>query len=81
LSDAFLAYADALARGAVPLEKRRHDDEALEPDPVDVVAALQTAILAPEPARRLKRWRPIPQRTRGYAKFMRPLGLNLKPAS
>src|SRR5262249_14787574 len=31
LSDAFLAYADALARGAVPIEKRRHDDQSLEP--------------------------------------------------
>ena len=40
---AFLMYADALARGAVPLEKRKHDDEALEPGPVDVVAALQAA--------------------------------------
>src|SRR5262249_38245029 len=32
LSDAFLTYAEALARGAVPIEKRRHDNEALEPD-------------------------------------------------
>jgi murein L,D-transpeptidase YcbB/YkuD len=49
LSDAFLAYADALARGAVPLEKRKHDDEALQPGPVDVVAALQAALAAPDP--------------------------------
>ena len=54
LSDAFLAYADALARGAVPIEKRRHDDEALEPGPVDVVAALQAAIVAPEPGKALE---------------------------
>lgn len=51
LSDAFLAYADALARGAVPIEKRRHDDLSLEPQPVDVVAALQAAIVAPDPGR------------------------------
>lgn len=51
LSDAFLAYADALARGAVPMEKRRHDDLSLEPQPVDVVAALQAAIAAPDPGR------------------------------
>ncbi len=35
LSDAFLSYADALARGAVPVEHRR-DDETLTPGPVDV---------------------------------------------
>jgi murein L,D-transpeptidase YcbB/YkuD len=54
LSDAFLAYADALARGVVPIEKRRHDDEVLEPGPVDVVAALQVAIVAPEPGKALE---------------------------
>ena len=54
LSDAFLMYADALARGAVPLEKRKHDDEALEPGPVDVVAALQTALVAPDPGKALE---------------------------
>jgi len=54
LSDAFLAYADALARGAVPIEKRRHDDEALEPGPVDVVAALQAALVAPDPGKALE---------------------------
>jgi L,D-transpeptidase YcbB len=54
LSDAFLAYADALARGAVPLEKRQHDDEALEPGPVDVVAALQAALVAPDPGKALE---------------------------
>ena len=49
LSDAFLSYADALARGAVPVEQRR-DDETLTPGPVDVAAALDTAIAAPDPA-------------------------------
>jgi murein L,D-transpeptidase YcbB/YkuD len=49
LSDAFLSYADALARGAVPVERRR-DDEALTPEPIDVAAALDAAIGSPDPA-------------------------------
>ena len=43
LSDAFLAYADALSRGAVPAEMRI-EDEALSPEPADVVAALDAAL-------------------------------------
>ena len=50
LSDAVLSYADALARGAVPVERRR-DDENLAPEPVDVAAVLDDAIDAPDPAR------------------------------
>ena len=49
LSDAFLSYADALARGAMPVE-RRIDDEALTPEPIDVAAALDAAIGSPDPA-------------------------------
>jgi len=49
LSDAFLSYADALARGAVPIERRK-DNEALAPEPVDVAAALDAAIGSPDPA-------------------------------
>ncbi len=49
LSDAFLSYADALARGAMPIERRR-DDEALTPEPVDVAAVLDLAIGSAEPA-------------------------------
>ena len=48
LSNAFLSYADALARGAVPIERRR-DDEALTPEPIDVAAALDAAIGSPDP--------------------------------
>ncbi|HET6307751.1 MAG TPA: L,D-transpeptidase family protein [Rhodopila sp.] len=48
LSDAFLSYADALARGAVPIERRR-DDEVLTPEPIDVAAALDAAIGGPDP--------------------------------
>ena len=43
LSDAFLSYADALARGVMPIERRR-DDEALTPEPIDVAVALDAAI-------------------------------------
>jgi murein L,D-transpeptidase YcbB/YkuD len=49
LSDAFLSYADALARGAVPVE-RRGDDEILTPEPVDVAAVLDTATDSADPA-------------------------------
>jgi L,D-transpeptidase YcbB len=49
LSDAFLTYADALAHGAIPVD-RRTDDEALTPEPIDVAAALDTAIRSPDPA-------------------------------
>lgn len=48
LSDAFLSYADALARGIMPVERRR-DDEALTPEPIDVSAALDAAIASPDP--------------------------------
>jgi L,D-transpeptidase YcbB len=49
LSDAFLSYADALARGVMPVERRR-DDEALTPEPIDVAAALDAAVASPDPA-------------------------------
>lgn len=49
LSDAFLAYADALARGALPIERRR-DDETLAPAPIDIAVALDDAIGSRDPA-------------------------------
>jgi len=49
LSNAFLSYADALARGVMPIERRR-DDEFLTPGPIDVAAALDAAIDSPDPA-------------------------------
>ncbi|HVY16986.1 MAG TPA: L,D-transpeptidase family protein [Rhodopila sp.] len=49
LSDAFLSYADALARGAVPVE-RRGDDEVLTPGPVNVAAVLDDAMDSSDPA-------------------------------
>lgn len=49
LSDAFLDFADALSRGAVPIEAR-YDDEDLKPEPVDVAMELDRAIQSPDPA-------------------------------
>jgi L,D-transpeptidase YcbB len=49
LSDAFLSYADALARGVMPVERRR-DDETLKPDPIDVTVILDAAIASSDPA-------------------------------
>ncbi|HWD57226.1 MAG TPA: L,D-transpeptidase family protein, partial [Stellaceae bacterium] len=49
LSDAFLSYADAMARGVMPVERRR-DDEALTSEPIDIAAALDAAIGSPDPA-------------------------------
>jgi murein L,D-transpeptidase YcbB/YkuD len=49
LSNAFLSYADALARGYMPVERRR-DDEVLTPEPIDVAATLDAAIGSPHPA-------------------------------
>src|SRR5262249_14729305 len=49
LSDAFLSYADALARGALPVEYRL-DDEDLTPQRVDVPATLANALGSPDPA-------------------------------
>lgn len=48
MSDAFLGYAEALARGVVSNEART-DDEDLSPGPVDVVAALDGALTSPNP--------------------------------
>ncbi len=45
----FSPYADALGQGAVPIQDRS-GDEALQPAPVDIVAALDAAIAAPDPA-------------------------------
>ena len=49
LSDAFLSYADALARGVMPAERRK-DDQVLAPEPIDVAAVLDAAIASPDPA-------------------------------
>jgi len=48
LSNAFLSYADALARGVMPIERRR-DDEVLTPEPIDIARALDAALDNPDP--------------------------------
>jgi murein L,D-transpeptidase YcbB/YkuD len=72
LSDAFLSYADALSRGAMPIEERA-DDEDLTPEPVDVVTALDAAIADPDPAKALEALAPSsPQyeaMRRAYAEY------------
>jgi murein L,D-transpeptidase YcbB/YkuD len=49
-SDAFLSFADAMSRGAMPIEERA-DDEDLVPEPLDVVAVLDVAMADPDPAK------------------------------
>ncbi|MBO1360917.1 L,D-transpeptidase family protein [Acetobacter sacchari] len=49
LSDAFLSYADALARGVVHVDHRK-DYEALAPEPVDVAAELDRVMDSSDPA-------------------------------
>jgi murein L,D-transpeptidase YcbB/YkuD len=48
LSDAFLGYAEVLARGMLPSDART-DDEDLTPEPVDVVATLDAALTSANP--------------------------------
>jgi L,D-transpeptidase YcbB len=73
LSDAILSYADALARGAMPVEDRR-DEEDLRPEPVDVVAVVDAAISAPDPATAMAALAPTSPEylamRRGYANYL-----------
>jgi L,D-transpeptidase YcbB len=73
LSDAFLSYADALTRGEMPVEDRE-DDEDLTPLPVDVVAVLDQAISAPDPAKVIDALGPTSPEylalRRGYASYL-----------
>jgi murein L,D-transpeptidase YcbB/YkuD len=57
LSDAFLNYADALARGIMPVE-RRPDDQVLTPEPLDVAGALDAIIASPDPAAAIEKLAP-----------------------
>jgi murein L,D-transpeptidase YcbB/YkuD len=72
LSDAFLSYADALSRGAMPIEDRA-DDEDLTPEPVDIVGVLDAAIASPNPAQLIEALAPFsPEYTamrRAYAEY------------
>jgi len=57
LSAAFLSYADALARGAVPVE-RRGKNETLTPGPVDVPAVLDDAMDSSDPGAEIEKLAP-----------------------
>lgn len=70
LSDAFLSFADALAHGAVPADRRR-DHEALRPEPVDVAAALDAAIDRPDPGARIEALAPSTPAYRGLRQALR----------
>jgi murein L,D-transpeptidase YcbB/YkuD len=73
LSDAVLAYADALARGAMPIEERP-DSEDLRPEPVDVVAVVDNAITAPDPGAAIEAlaptWPAYLAMRRAYASYL-----------
>jgi murein L,D-transpeptidase YcbB/YkuD len=69
LSDGFLAYADALARGGVPIEIRM-DDEDLTPEPIAVAAVLDNALNSPDPAAVIEALAP---NSPGYAALRRAL--------
>ncbi len=77
LSDAFLSYADALARGAVPVE-RRSDDEALAPEPVDVAAALDAAMDGQDPGAAIESLAPA---TPAYRALCQALRIYRPPAA
>ncbi len=73
LSDAVLAYADALARGAMPVGTRP-DEEDLQPKPVDVVAAVDAAMSMPDPAQAIEALAPTSPEylamRRAYANYL-----------
>ncbi len=77
LSDAFLAYADALARGAVPVEVRM-DDEDLTPEPINLAAALDTTVNSPDPAAAIEALAP---NSPAYAALRRALQSSRSPAA
>jgi L,D-transpeptidase YcbB len=85
LTDAFLSYADALARGAVPVE-RRGDDEVLTPEPIDVTAVLDTALDSPDPGAVIEALAPTTPTYRALRQALQklrsgaPAGGNASPA-
>jgi murein L,D-transpeptidase YcbB/YkuD len=73
LSDAILAYADALAQGAMPVGERP-EDEDLQPAPVDVVAVIERAMSVPDPAQAVAALAPTSpdylEMRRAYAEYL-----------
>jgi murein L,D-transpeptidase YcbB/YkuD len=58
LSNAVLSYADALARGVMPAERRK-EDQVLEPEPIDVAVVLDAALASPDPASVIEALAPV----------------------
>jgi murein L,D-transpeptidase YcbB/YkuD len=72
LSDAFLSYAEALARGVV-LPDQRRNDEVLTPGPVDTVALLDSALDRTDPAAALEGLAPQTPTYRALRQALRDL--------
>ena len=77
LSDAVLGFADALARGAVPVEDRP-GTWALTPGQVDTIAAVDKALGEPDPARAIEALAP---QTPDYAALQLAYALARMPAA
>ena len=82
LSHAILTYADTLATGAIPPERRK-DGETLTPDHIDIPAALDRIITSPDPAAALEALAPdtpsytaLRQALRQYRTTTAPRGIN-----
>jgi L,D-transpeptidase YcbB len=81
LTDAILAYAEALAGGAVPVERRR-DAEDLALESIDVTAVLDDAIDRPDPAAAIEALAPTTPTYRALREVVRrhraapPIGPN-----
>jgi murein L,D-transpeptidase YcbB/YkuD len=80
VSDAVLSYAEALARGAVPPERRR-DGEDLAQEPVDVPAALDAVIGSPDPAAALEALAPTTPTYQTLRETLRESRGRQRPAS
>ncbi|CAH0223303.1 L,D-transpeptidase family protein [Roseomonas sp. CECT 9278] len=77
LTDAFMAYAGALAHGAVPADKRT-SAEAMAPATVDLAAALEAAIASDNPAGALEALAPQTPTYLGLRLAMRGGGPHLQ---
>lgn len=87
LSDAVLAYADALARGAMPVGARPQDED-LQPKPVDIVAIVDAAAASADPAEAIEALAPTSPEylamRRAYADYLAEAATGLRamrPAS
>ncbi len=84
LSDAILSYADALARGAMPVGDRP-EEEDLQPKPVDIVATVDRAMSEPDPAQTIETLAPTSPEylamRRAYAEYLAAAAAGRRPWS